>query len=71
MRLKRHPALVQRAVRVSQLWSWLPAFRTVAETEHLPTAARMLELSPSALSRSVKQLEDSLGRPLFTREGRR
>ena len=30
-----------------------------------------LELSPSALSRSVKQLEDSLGEPLFTREGRR
>ncbi|MEO6772625.1 MAG: LysR family transcriptional regulator [Kofleriaceae bacterium] len=62
---------MQRAVRVSMLWSWLPAFRTVAETEHLPTAAAMLELSPSALSRSVKQLEDSLGQPLFTRDGRR
>jgi len=53
------------------LWSWLPAFRTVAETEHLPTAAQILELSASALSRSVKQLEDCLGQPLFTREGRR
>lgn len=56
---------------MAQLWPWLPAFRTVAETEHLPTAAEILELSTSALSRSVKQLEDCLGEPLFTREGRR
>jgi DNA-binding transcriptional LysR family regulator len=61
---------VQRAVRVSQVWGWLPAFRTVAETEHLPTAAKVLELSPSALSRSVKLLEACLGEPLFTRDRR-
>lgn len=61
---------MQRAVRVSQVWAWLPAFRTVAETEHLPTAAKVLELSPSALSRSVKLLEECLGEPLFTRERR-
>ncbi len=52
------------------MWGWLPAFRTVAETEHLPTAAKVLELSPSALSRSVKMLEDCLGEPLFTRDRR-
>jgi DNA-binding transcriptional LysR family regulator len=62
---------VERAYRISNLWNWLPAFRTVAETEHLPTAARALHVSPSALSRSVKALEREVGHPLFDREGRR
>ena len=47
-----------------------PAFRAVAETEHLPTAAKRLHLTPAALSRSVRLLEDALGRPLFHRVGR-
>ena len=59
---------MERAARIANLWNWLPAFRTVAETEHLGTAARMLHVSSSALSRSVKQLEDALGEPLFARE---
>ncbi len=48
----------------------MPAFRAVAETEHLQTAASALHLSPSALSRAVRLLEDDLGVPLFDRVGR-
>jgi len=57
--------------RVAALWSWLPAFRAVAETENLRRAARYLALSPPALSRSLKLLEEAVGRPLFHRDGRR
>ena len=54
-----------------RVWNWLPAFRVVAETEHLPTASQELHVTPSALSRTIKQLEDELGEPLFSRVGRR
>jgi len=57
--------------RVSQLWNWLPAFRAVAETEHLPTASKGLHVTPAALSRTVRLLEDELGMELFVRRGRR
>ena len=57
--------------RLSLLWSWLPAFRAVAESEHLPTASRQLGVTPQALSRSVKLLENALGATLFVRQGRR
>ncbi len=56
--------------RVSNLWNWLPAFRAVAETEHVRHAADRLHTSPSALSRTIKLLEDDLGKPLFDRVGR-
>jgi DNA-binding transcriptional LysR family regulator len=56
--------------RTAQVWNWLPAFRAVAEFEHLPTASKEVNLSASALSRSVKLLEDDLGIDLFAREGR-
>jgi len=56
--------------RATQIWNWLPAFRAVAEAEHLPTASKEVNLSPSALSRSVKLLEEDLGVDLFVREGR-
>lgn len=52
---------------VAQYWSWLPAFRAVAETQHLPTAAKALCLSPSAVSRTIKLLEEQLGQTLFDR----
>lgn len=52
------------------LWPWLPAFRAVAETEHLPTAARLVDSTPPSLSRAIAQLERHLGRPVFTRDGR-
>ncbi len=56
---------------LTRLWNWLPAFRVVAETEHLPTAAKTLHVTPSALSRTVRLLEEELGEPLFERRGRR
>ena len=61
---------MERVVRLYQLWTWLPHFRAVAETEHLPTASVALGLSPSALSRALKQLEASVGCDLFVREKR-
>ena len=57
--------------RIASLWSWLPAFRAVAETEQLPTASKRLHVSPSALSRTIHLLEDQIGVPLFHRVGRR
>lgn len=60
-----------RVHRLLELWAWLPAFRFVAETEHLPTASDLLYTSPSALSRTVKQLESALGVKLFDRVGKR
>lgn len=62
---------MERVRRLHGFWAWLPAFRVVAESEHLPTASAALALSPSALSRSVSQLEESLGVALFDRVGRR
>jgi DNA-binding transcriptional LysR family regulator len=56
---------------LDSIWNWLPAFRVVAETEHLPTASRRLHLSTSALSRTIRLLEDRVGRELFNRTGRR
>lgn len=62
---------MERLRRVASLWSWLPAFRAVAETQHLPTASQQLFVSASALSRTIKLLEEDLGRRLFLRSGRR
>ncbi|MEM9193593.1 MAG: LysR family transcriptional regulator [Myxococcota bacterium] len=56
--------------RLNQLWSWLPAFRAVGESEHLPTAAKHLLVSASALSRSIRLLEDELEVELFERSPR-
>ena len=52
------------------IWNWLPAFRAVAETEHLPSAGELLAVTPPALSRSVRNLEEAVGRELFVRAGR-
>lgn len=62
---------MHRVRRLHALWSWLPAFRVVAETEHLPTAADQLQVSAQALSRSIKLLEAELEVQLFRRVGRR
>ncbi len=61
---------MERLARVASLWNWLPAFRAVAETEHLMRAAKLMRVSPSALSRSIHLLEDAVGEPLFVRQGR-
>ncbi len=61
---------MERMQRVGQLWSWLPAFRAVAEAEHLRRAAEQLHISPSALSRTVGLVESDVGTALFRRVGR-
>lgn len=62
---------MDRSNQVNNVWPYLPAFRAVAETEHLPSAAKALHVVPSALSRSVRLLEDAVGAELFSRKGRR
>jgi DNA-binding transcriptional LysR family regulator len=57
--------------RLGQIWSRLLVFRAVAESEHLPSAARSLNVSVSAVSRSLSLLEARLGRRLFIREMRK
>jgi DNA-binding transcriptional LysR family regulator len=61
---------MDRLLRLDALWNWLPAFRAVGETQHLPSAATALHVSPSALSRSVRLLEQRLGCTLFERRSR-
>ena len=61
---------MERTRRLAQFWSWLPAFRAVAESEHLPTASELVHVSPSALSRTVRLLEEEVGQALFDRVGR-
>lgn len=46
-------------------------FWRVARLGHLTRAAQELHTSQSSLSAQIRQLEDRLGSPLFTREGRR
>jgi len=45
-------------------------FWAVAREGHLTRAAAQLHVSQSALSAQIKQLEEQLGQPLFTRQGR-
>ena len=56
---------------LANIWPYLPVFRVVAETQHLPTAAERLHISPSALSRSIRLIEEGLGEELFVRSSRR
>ena len=63
------PAM-DRMRRLTSLWNWLPGFRAVAETEHLPAASKHLRVSPSALSRTIRLLEEDVGQQLFNRVGR-
>lgn len=67
----REPGIaMERARDILRFWDWIPAFRAVAEAQHLPTAATAMGLTPSALSRSVRALEDAIGVRLFDRVGR-
>lgn len=45
-------------------------FRTVYETESIRRAAELLSMTPGALSKSVKTLEEELGEKLFLPQGR-
>jgi DNA-binding transcriptional LysR family regulator len=58
---------MDRFLRVQRLWNWLPAFRAVAEVCSVHKAAIEMRVSPSALSRMVKLLEEDLGAELFIR----
>lgn len=58
------------AIQLRSVWPYLPAFRAVAEAEHLPTAGAQLGVTPSSLSRAIRILEDVVGARLFLREGR-
>jgi DNA-binding transcriptional LysR family regulator len=49
------------------VWSWLPAFKAVAERGSVSAAARALHVSPSAVSRVIKSLEGNLEVTLFDR----
>ena len=49
----------------------LQLFLTLADTLHFGRTARLCHVSPSALSRSIRQLETSVGAPLFYRDNRR
>ncbi|MEZ6186187.1 MAG: LysR family transcriptional regulator [Planctomycetota bacterium] len=62
---------MDRLLRLTRVWNHLPGFRAVAETEHLPSAAERLGVTPSALSRTVSAMERHLGRKLFDRRGRK
>ncbi|MBA3501258.1 MAG: LysR family transcriptional regulator [Deltaproteobacteria bacterium] len=53
-----------------QHWSWLPHFRAIAETQHLGAAAKLLHVTPPAMSRALQRLEEALGTQLFERRGR-
>jgi LysR family transcriptional activator of nhaA len=46
-------------------------FWAVAHEGNLTRVARTLRVAPSAVSAQIRQLEDTLGAPLFVREGRR
>ena len=52
---------------VTQIWNYLPAFRSAAEYLSLQRAGLAMAVSPSALSRSIKLLEQALGVALFDR----
>lgn len=62
--------MTDRFRNIAMIWNWLPAFRAVADTEHLPTAGKMMAISGPALSRTIKNLEASLETELFLRSGR-
>jgi len=68
--MRRPVELLERVGRVRTVWNWIPAFRVVAETQHLHHASHLLRVSPSALSRSIRLLEDHVGERLFERNGR-
>lgn len=60
-----------KSLELERLWRWLPIFRVVAEHESVGEASRLLCLSASSVSRSVRLLEEDLGKTLFTRLGGR
>ena len=60
-----------RFVRITDVWSWLPTFRAVAEARSIRRAAKELMVAPSAVSRTIRLLEAGISQPLFQRAGQR
>ena len=58
---------MERARNLREIWAWLPAFRVVAETQHLTEAAQRLSVTPAALSRTIAKIEKATGLRLFER----
>lgn len=48
----------------------IDTFLAAADLLHFGQASRACNLSPSALTRSIQRLEESVGQPLFTRDNR-
>ncbi len=48
----------------------LSYFLEVAKTQHVGKAAKALAISPSAISHSIKKLEEEFGRELFEKKGK-
>lgn len=63
------PAIDLRRLR-RHVWNWLPVFLEVAETGSMQLAAKRLNVTPAAVSRTVRLLQDELGAALFHRSGR-
>jgi DNA-binding transcriptional LysR family regulator len=61
---------IDNRVISSLVWRWLPVFRTVAETQSISQASQALGVSPPAISRALRQIEEAIGRDLFDRKGR-
>lgn len=51
-------------------WQYLRYFEVVAREEHITRAANQLHITQSALSKSIDNLEDDVGVPLFESHGR-
>ena len=50
-----------------RVWNWLVPFRVVAEAGSLSAASKQMSVASSALSRSIKLLENGVGATLFIR----
>jgi DNA-binding transcriptional LysR family regulator len=61
---------MQRAADRRAAWNWLPVFLAVAESGSIVRASRELGLTPAAVSRTVRLLEQQLNQTLFARVGR-
>ncbi|PZR08945.1 MAG: hypothetical protein DI536_23975 [Archangium gephyra] len=57
-----------RQHQVAKIWPWLPTFRLAAEYESLQRASMANGVTVSAVARTIKQLEQELGFPVFVRE---
>ncbi len=51
-------------------WNQLKYFQALANVNNFTRAAELLNLSQSALSRSILRIEDEIGVPIFERKGR-